>query len=177
MDYNIEIMSQHEVLIKTNNGSLTDAIVISINCPENTTELNKDKVVDLLSLYFHDIEEELEELDNEKLIPISIEDTIKIKNFIVQNKEIKRIVVHCTAGVSRSAGIACALAIFLNGDDFYIRNTNKYMPNNRCFYFLLETLGIELDISEKQKRQDLTNLQIKEGCEKIEKHGYFYKLF
>jgi len=53
------------------------------------------------------------------------------------------VLVHCEAGISRSAGVAAALAAFFNGDDrpyFEARHSDGgrcYVPNRRVYRMLL----------------------------------------
>ena len=51
--------------------------------------------------------------------------------------EVERLVVHCDAGISRSPGVAAAIAKALTGDDteFFGR---RYRPNMRVYRTLLE---------------------------------------
>lgn len=43
--------------------------------------------------------------------------------------EIEMLVVHCDAGVSRSAGAGAALAKCINGDDQWVFDSPLYLPN------------------------------------------------
>jgi predicted protein tyrosine phosphatase len=57
--------------------------------------------------------------------------------FVLQHlPEIQRILVHCDAGVSRSSGIAAALAKVLNDDDAEFFG-GRYLPNMRVYKILL----------------------------------------
>ncbi len=60
----------------------------------------------------------------------------------VQQHDVQRIIVHCDAGVSRSAGVAAALARVLNHDDaeFF---AGRYRPNMRVYRALLDTVPPE----------------------------------
>ncbi|HVH42669.1 MAG TPA: hypothetical protein VM925_10005 [Labilithrix sp.] len=51
---------------------------------------------------------------------------------------VERIVIHCDAGISRSAAVAAALSRALRGDDteFF---TGKYKPNMRVYRLLLDS--------------------------------------
>lgn len=42
---------------------------------------------------------------------------------------IKALVIHCDAGVSRSAGMGAALAKCINGDDQWVFDSPLYLPN------------------------------------------------
>lgn len=61
----------------------------------------------------------------------------KILDFVDKWKvDIKEIVINCTAGFSRSPGIAAALAKIINGDDMeYFR---KYRPNMLVYRTILK---------------------------------------
>lgn len=62
-----------------------------------------------------------------------------IKKFVERNKDV-HIIVHCDAGISRSAGIAAALLKFYNGDDWQIFDDPKYCPNMLCYRTMLSAL-------------------------------------
>lgn len=66
------------------------------------------------------------------------EDAIKIKNYIEANSHLPLIVIHCYAGVSRSAAIAAALSKHYNGSDkmFF----QRYTPNALVYRKLLNVL-------------------------------------
>lgn len=63
----------------------------------------------------------------------------QIWNFVDQHRsQIERVLVHCDAGVSRSAAVGAALARVLNGDDAEFFG-GRYSPNMRVYRTLLET--------------------------------------
>ena len=47
--------------------------------------------------------------------------------------KVKRIVVHCEAGISRSAGVCAALMVILEGTDSAVFENPKYHPNPCCY--------------------------------------------
>ena len=51
---------------------------------------------------------------------MTIQDAEKILNFVKGYPGPEDILVHCGAGVSRSAGVAAALSLILNGSDWEI---------------------------------------------------------
>ena len=69
---------------------------------------------------------------------ITTEDAKKIVKFInTVNKDIEQIIVHCGAGVSRSAGVCAAIMKYLTGDDSEIFDNPKYCPNMTCYRTVL----------------------------------------
>lgn len=61
----------------------------------------------------------------------------------VNSKSFDKIIVHCGAGQSRSAGVAAAILKWMTNDDMQIFGNPKYTPNMRCFRFMLEALFFE----------------------------------
>lgn len=58
----------------------------------------------------------------------------KIVDLVVKHKDnIEKIVIHCAAGVSRSAGVGKALAEWLNGTDEGVINPKLHIPNMYCY--------------------------------------------
>lgn len=50
------------------------------------------------------------------------------------------IIVHCDAGISRSAGVAAGIMKALTGDDSPIFDSHRYRPNMWCYRKTLEAL-------------------------------------
>lgn len=50
------------------------------------------------------------------------------------------LIVQCNAGISRSAGVAAAIAKHFYNDDKWIFNSNKYRPNMKCYQLMLREL-------------------------------------
>ena len=70
---------------------------------------------------------------------ITERDALKIVSFvrgyaIVSNK----LIVHCEAGVSRSAGTAAAIMKAINGSDWDIFDNPRYVPNMTCYRMVLD---------------------------------------
>lgn len=77
--------------------------------------------------------------DDEYGIPISENDAQKIVSFVnrIISDNIETIWVHCDAGISRSAGVAAAIDICVNGNqNSFVFNNSKYSPNMRCYEFV-----------------------------------------
>ena len=68
-------------------------------------------------------------------------DAVKVVDFVNMWKDrVGCIVIHCEAGISRSAGVCSALMVWLNGNDMEIYNNHYYHPNRLCRSLILEEL-------------------------------------
>ena len=89
--------------------SITDTDKADVIFEKN--EINRIRAI--LKLKFDDVER-----DSKDLHCITKDDAEKIVNFINKNKnKVDKIIVHCEAGVSRSAGVGAAIMKAINGDD------------------------------------------------------------
>jgi predicted protein tyrosine phosphatase len=96
--------------------SITDPKQDELNCPDN--DLRKD----ILRLSFHDVQENLGSYRK-----MSLEEAKQVVEFYLKHKDIGYYVIHCEAGVSRSAAIGAAITI-LEGDN-PLRFWARHYPN------------------------------------------------
>lgn len=79
--------------------------------------------------------------------------------------KVEEIIVHCGAGVSRSAGVCAALMKVLTDDDTAIFNSSQYKPNMGCYrkvlnaYFGLPSFGSAPMVAQKYPKIDEFRLQ------------------
>jgi predicted protein tyrosine phosphatase len=110
-------------------------IMISISCPNDPVELpNSANRISVLFLKFHDFNKPIE---GYKIF--DEEDAKRIIDFVNMNqgsKEDWKLVVHCDAGISRSAGVAAALSKIFNDDDKYF--FKHYLPNSLVYNTILK---------------------------------------
>lgn len=91
----------------------------------------------ILRLSFPDVEAASAQFDEDVLF--SRRDAVRIWDFVrAHRSEVARVVIHCDAGVSRSAAVGAAIARVLNGDDAEFFG-GRYRPNMRVYRTLLET--------------------------------------
>jgi len=113
-------------------------ILISICDPEaEPVEIFSDNPPEgILFLRFPDFDKEIEGYKYNYLV-FDKYNARDILRFVKQHKDnIELIVCQCEAGISRSAGVAGALAKILNGDDteFF----KKYLPNSLVYNTILK---------------------------------------
>jgi len=82
----------------------------------------------------------------------------KIVNFVTPRiNNIDLIIVHCEAGISRSAGICAALMKIFTNDDSEIFDNPKYAPNMSCYRTVMNSyygiIGSSLTEEDEQKWQ------------------------
>lgn len=93
-------------------------------------------IKDILRLQFNDTDED----DG-----ISEDDAEAISEFVKHAMNLDRLIVHCGAGQSRSAGVAAAIMKIYFNDDTPVFNNRKYTPNMRCYRKVLENLNKSYD--------------------------------
>lgn len=127
-------------------------IVISVNCPDEPPARIRANQAQLgrVNLFFWDLDKvpksgtvrwkgsdmPCSAILEEHLCQPS--DAVKVVDLVEAHPEAKSVVIHCTAGVSRSAGVAAALHKVLNGSDEPIFGNKRYRPNMRVYRMLLE---------------------------------------
>lgn len=140
-------------------------IIISISDPNSEKVKIISRPFDILSLQFHDVDKPLvtrdkctackgtgymEEFMNindghcyscTTMLDIKLftnNDALNIFDFVeIYKKDVDLIIVHCEAGISRSAGVAGALSLMYNGtDEYYFK---KYLPNIFVYRKILNT--------------------------------------
>ena len=131
----IAIMSRNNALKNLNAPDVIDTAVISISSMDEELPQFTNKNMAILYLHFDDV-------DKGKPNYINETHANEIKNFVksIRDNNYQNLVVHCGAGVSRSAGVAAALMKYLYDDDWPVFNSPKYQPNMTCYRMVLEKL-------------------------------------
>ena len=108
----------------------------------------------VLRLKFDDVERDYK---NEHCI--TKEDAENIVKFVNKNKnKVDKFIVHCEAGVSRSAGVGAAIMKALNGDDWDVFKNPLKCPNMKCYRMVLNAF-IDAGYFDEDPLEDI---QIKE---------------
>ena len=112
-----------------------DTAIISIIDPESTENLLNDQkwIKGILCLEFDDVEDN-ESVDRERYIHMSEEQAQQIVDFAYKHyNDVKRFLIHCEAGASRSAAVAVALSEHFEKHDNNIWNDKRYHPNKYVY--------------------------------------------
>jgi hypothetical protein len=130
-----EVMSREKAKKMSYKKDIKDCIIISITdivAPVNHFAENPH-IKGILNLKFNDC-------DFGEEYCIEKNDGVKIIDFVNKNlNKVDKIVVHCEAGVSRSAGVCAALMLIITGSDKAIFDSVQYCPNMSCYRTVLET--------------------------------------
>ena len=134
--------------------SITDTDKADVIFEKN--EINGIRAV--LRLKFDDVERDYK---NEHCI--TKEDAENIVKFVNKNKnKVDKFIVHCEAGVSRSAGVGAAIMKALNGDDWDVFKNPLKCPNMKCYRTVLNAFidagYFDEDPMEEIKFKEETNI-------------------
>jgi predicted protein tyrosine phosphatase len=93
----------------------------------------------ILHLVFHDVDS-LKTANEYKLSAFTTEMATQILKWTKSIIEagIDLIIVQCNAGISRSAGVAAALSLIINGDDSWVFDDKRYLPNRLVYRTILQ---------------------------------------
>lgn len=135
--------------------SITDVDKIGVIFSDNPN----NGIRAILRLKFDDVERNF--IKNQNCI--TKEDGEAIVNFINKNKnKVDKIIVHCEAGVSRSAGVCAAIMKAINGDDWDIFNNPRFCPNMTCYRTVLDAFDkagyFDEDPREEIQLKEETNI-------------------
>ena len=106
-------------------------------------ELADNSIINLIHTEFFEFNDEIVELP--QLHCITDEDASRIAKTVKKYKnKVQQIIVHCDVGISRSAGVAGAIAKYLNNDDnkFFMA---PYCPNMTCYTKVLFALRRDIN--------------------------------
>lgn len=140
----IKIFSRQQAIKQSYADFDGSKIIISINDPFNEkVKFNRTNlsIKDVLYISFYDISEETRSIFGgyESMSPI---DAALIRDFVLKwEKFVDEIWVQCEMGVSRSAGIAAAVAEHFELDSNDILNNSNYSPNILCYNLTKEAFN------------------------------------
>lgn len=136
----ISVMSRSEVIRYCHMAHDAPSAIISISDPNMIYTTRpfcsaENRVIAILSLTFCDADKPGKDIygnDADESDLMSQEDARKVVQFVNLHVE-KHIIVHCDAGISRSAGVEAAISKYVTGDDSVFFNSGRYYPNMWCY--------------------------------------------
>lgn len=130
-----EVMSRGKARAFSYRPDIPDCIIVSItDCFARLNQFYPNPhIKGVLRLQFDDVDFGEENCITEK-------EGQKIVEFVNRFRDqVQEIVVHCEAGVSRSAGVCAALMKIIDGDDRPIFNNPRFCPNMACYRTVMES--------------------------------------
>lgn len=152
------ILSEMEAIQWSYQPSLPKTLIISITCPEAPlpTFGASPQIQHIHRMSFHD----LEKAYHSKCQLLTKEQILTLKTVLdTYASRVDEIIIHCAAGISRSAAIGAGIALYLQDSDDFVwsgSNHRRFFPNRHCFTLMNEVLGLGLssdDIHERYARQ------------------------
>ena len=126
------------------------AIVISITSSGDKFPIFQEQInTKVLFLQFDDVD-----ANDTKYKPMTKSQAFKIAEFVNEHLAAELCIVHCDAGISRSAAVAAAIGKFVNNDDMFIFGRPKFAPNAHVYHLMLNALFGEYDRTEAFRKQD-----------------------
>lgn len=149
---NIQVMSRAE--LKDFDDKINQPTII-ISITEKNGEdliLKNPNIRSILHLKFDD------EVEGDNIITDAQAD--QIKNFI-QSNPCDNLIVQCFAGVSRSAGVAAAISLAVNGNDMPIFSNPRFVPNMLCYRKVLNAfMGSIVEMEQEIGDKEAINLDV-----------------
>lgn len=143
----IEIMGRREACDYCREAHDESCVIISISDPrmlyyEEPFASLENEVIDILPLTFSDADKPGRDVygyDAGVDDLMSDDDARMVAEFVAKYRK-KNIIIHCDAGISRSAGVAAAIMKHLTGDDSQVFDSPRRHPNMWCYRKTLEAL-------------------------------------
>lgn len=143
----VYVMSRADAIEYCRGRHREPSVIISISDPsmdydEAPFRTEENRVEDILPLCFSDAEEpgkDVYGLDVGEEDLMQEEDARKVARFVLDHRD-RRIIVHCDAGISRSAGVGAAIVNYFTGDARSFFESGRYEPNMWCFSKVMTAL-------------------------------------
>ncbi len=144
---NVTVMSRKNAIRYCGQKNPEPTVMISISdsrmaYDDEPFASTENGIVDILRLSFSDADGKgLDVYGNpvEESDLMTDEDARNVAAFVDAHRDV-RILVHCDAGISRSAGVAAAILKYYTGDDSKIFKGGWYYPNMWCYRKTLNAL-------------------------------------
>jgi predicted protein tyrosine phosphatase len=96
-----------------------------------------ERFLEVLEVYIDDITQEQydDHLRGSNFVVYNELDADRVVNFILDNKDVDDIIIHCHAGISRSSALGLAISEYFNlGETVtHIKTSGRYAPNETVY--------------------------------------------
>lgn len=143
---NVIVLSRTKARKFSYSNKENECVIISITDPFSKTNrfARTSYIKDVLRVEFDDIDQQ-----SQGGILMNETHANTIASFVDKWKDkVDTIVVHCEAGVSRSAGTAAAILKFINNDDSPVFDNGRFCPNMHCYRMMLNAFYCEINEEE-----------------------------
>lgn len=149
----------------TNPDGVQDFVIVSINSTDSKLNMfcRNPHMKAVHFAVFDDVE-------GNKAGCMSREDAEEIIQFVNQFiTQVDEIIVHCDAGISRSAGVCAGLMRIINNDDSLIFENKMYCPNMHCYRMILDAYfgGYNCPAVSDEKKNHIDAWRIANGYERV----------
>lgn len=132
---NIIVWNRETAIAEVHNLKAPAAVISISTVGDSFPVFNEPEGVNILYMAFDDVEE-----DETYYHPIINAQAKIIRDFVEGIKNVDTLVVHCDAGVSRSAAVAAAIGKYLYNDDMFIFGRPRFCPNRTVYRKVLTAL-------------------------------------
>jgi len=144
---NVTIMSRKNAVRYCGQKNPEPSVMISISDPRMAYDDKpytsvENKIIDILRLSFSDADGKgLDVYGNpvDESDLMTDEDAARVAAFVEAHQDVF-VLVHCDAGISRSAGVAAAILKYYTGDDSQVFRSGRHYPNMWCYRKTLNAL-------------------------------------
>ena len=155
--YTVTVCSMKQAIQYSNESHKEPCYFVSIHDVNDHHELSRNSrngITDVLYLHFDDV---LADKSNH----FTTNEAEMLREFVDKfiKSGLNTIRFHCHAGVSRSAALAAATSMYLNGDDIEIWKNPYHRPNMLCYEIMMKTYFGKVDRVVMARKYDL-NLDI-----------------
>lgn len=138
---NIHILSRDEAQkwksVNEDGTSVLIRVLEPRNYEHNLILASPNRFSDVIEVFVDDVTQEAynERLIGSNFVVYSDSDADTVSDFIWSNKDVDDLVIHCHGGISRSSGIALAVAEVFNLVDVleHIETSRRYVPNQTVY--------------------------------------------
>ena len=163
-----EVLSRSNAKRLSYKPNIKDCIIISItDFGSNPNQFAENPhIKNVIKLQFDDVDFN----DNNCITKTDGKKIIDFVNRYVN--KVDKIIVHCEAGVSRSAGVCAALMHIINGDDSPIFNNPKFCPNMACYRTVMEAY-YDFYNEEEAKSKIVRNIKLWKMANELDNHEVY----